>query len=585
MRLRRGHGAKRPLEGEANRLSSQALSPRSSADQENTGLFSAPGFSRVLALACASWLAGLGTLSAQEEIAHEFIPDLRNSETLVASEGPVPAAILYRGEILPAPDGGALRSDERPMTALAGAGNLGEEAGRRAPTFRPDRVTEFDATARFYSVFSPSVAPFKRVTALDGVVLDGSTPVLTVAQDAIEPVPVDTGTGSASDGFDRFWGSVVLDFSAGRTVPLPSVAPRARILNIRTEPVSAIRIGRDGADNFYVSAVGSPPDEPIRLTFLTEASQSYFNPERLPDARTDALAEHASPLPRTVARDAARFARELGLRRTDALSSVLPTLVDYFRGFDESDDFPEERAGIYLDLARARRGVCRHRAYAFVITALGLGIPARFVMNEAHAWVEVALPELGWARIDLGGAVADVRAHNTEGRPRYEPVHPDPFPRPEAYLRALSQMRERTASTRSRTGGSSSQTSTRRPGEGRPGRTESPRDAADVVSTPDAITPTSDARIRLTRDEFNVFRGRNVDIAGRVESSAGEGLAGLRVEILVANERERLLGVTVSGATGDFRGSFGVPPDLPVGDYRLIVRTPGDDRYGPAEAR
>jgi transglutaminase-like putative cysteine protease len=41
-----------------------------------------------------------------------------------------------------------------------------------------------------------------------------------------------------------------------------------------------------------------------------------------------------------------------------------------------------------LDLARGKRGVCRHRAYAFVIVAQALGIPARFVQNEAHAWVE-----------------------------------------------------------------------------------------------------------------------------------------------------------------------------------------------------
>ena len=60
---------------------------------------------------------------------------------------------------------------------------------------------------------------------------------------------------------------------------------------------------------------------------------------------------------------------------------------------------------MYLDLALARMGVCRHRSYAFVITALGLGVRARMVLNEAHAWVEVA-DGLQWKRIDLGGAGA-----------------------------------------------------------------------------------------------------------------------------------------------------------------------------------
>ena len=36
-----------------------------------------------------------------------------------------------------------------------------------------------------------------------------------------------------------------------------------------------------------------------------------------------------------------------------------------------------------VDLALSKKGVCRHRAYAFTITAQGLGIPARMVMNEA----------------------------------------------------------------------------------------------------------------------------------------------------------------------------------------------------------
>ena len=35
---------------------------------------------------------------------------------------------------------------------------------------------------------------------------------------------------------------------------------------------------------------------------------------------------------------------------------------------------------------------------------------------------------------------------------------------------------------------------------------------------------------------------------------------------------------------GVFRGVFGVPPDLAVGDYRLIVRSPGDAEHAPAEA-
>ena len=48
--------------------------------------------------------------------------------------------------------------------------------------------------------------------------------------------------------------------------------------------------------------------------------------------------------------------------------------------------------GTSVDLALSQKGVCRHRAFAFLVTALGLGIPARMVINEAHAWVEVLDP-------------------------------------------------------------------------------------------------------------------------------------------------------------------------------------------------
>jgi hypothetical protein len=44
-------------------------------------------------------------------------------------------------------------------------------------------------------------------------------------------------------------------------------------------------------------------------------------------------------------------------------------------------------------------------------------------------------------------------------------------------------------------------------------------------------------------------------------------------------------GVTVSRGDGRFRALVGVPPDLPVGDYTLSVRTPGDRTWGAALAR
>ena len=54
-----------------------------------------------------------------------------------------------------------------------------------------------------------------------------------------------------------------------------------------------------------------------------------------------------------------------------------------------SEEPPTGRGDIYLDLALQQKGVCRHRSFAFLVTALYLGIPTRMIANEAHAWVEV----------------------------------------------------------------------------------------------------------------------------------------------------------------------------------------------------
>ncbi len=105
---------------------------------------------------------------------------------------------------------------------------------------------------------------------------------------------------------------------------------------------------------------------------------------------------------------------------------VLTKLVEYHRSFEASDDPPRGRRDIYLDLSLSKKGVCRHRAFAFVISALGLRIPARMVTNEAHAWVEVHDGTL-WHRIDLGGAAANFETNTSaQDQPLHTPP-PDPF--------------------------------------------------------------------------------------------------------------------------------------------------------------
>ncbi|MDB4990011.1 MAG: hypothetical protein JWN04_5189, partial [Myxococcaceae bacterium] len=372
----------------------------------------------------------LGTLlfaylaACESKPAHTYIAGFRAEELAEFVPKAKQTPVLVGGNAVEPPRGGPLRKEEeRPMLAGPGDGAFGDPPGRRSPAFRPDRITELEGTLGYYEVFTPGITPFKRVSALDGVALLDNVPVLgvvdprrvTVTVEGLTAVPADTRPR------DRFWGSVVLDFSEGSVVPLPSVSPESRILELRTEPEIQLHIERDGADNFFAVALGATPPKQVRVTYVIDAPRSFFGTP-LPSTPTDALASRVHPLPESVQTSALTFARELGITRGMPVDVALRTLVDHFRSFEESKQPPRDTGNIFLDLARGRRGVCRHRVYGFVITAQALGIPTRFVQNEAHAWAELELPVLGWLRLDLGGAARGLEAHASGIRPAFQPL-------------------------------------------------------------------------------------------------------------------------------------------------------------------
>jgi hypothetical protein len=569
-------------------------------------------FARVLgllALAVAVLLAPARTprAHADGDVLHEFVPDVDPDEPLRALErgGQAPEAIEYQGEVLPAPE--PQEGGETPaMIAAPGDGAGPELPGQRSPSFAPDRQTELEGTLQYHASFNPEVAPFKRVTALDAIVLgpDGKTPVLAVADPRRRTVPVEGADSAPPDARprDRFWGEATLDFSSGAAVPLPSVSPESRILSVRSEPSSELVIQRDGADNFFAVPKGKRPASPVFLAFLTDAPRSYFASVP-PHGPVSALAEHVPPFDAGVRKRALGFAKELGLGPRSDLAAALNRLVAHFRAFEESAEPPPDTGDVYLDLARAKKGVCRHRAYAFVITAQALGIPSRFVQNEAHSWVEVELPKIGWLRIDLGGAAHGLTAHGAEDRPLYRPVEPDPLPRPAAYEESYSQLGRGTRGMR-KPGDEQLQGRWVAPNEegAASGEAAQASGQATFMSLDSAPalrgggldgprTPDTSGRatleVTLEARSFEALRGNALALAGNVHDAAGSGVEGLRVEVSLAADgrRERmLLGVAVTGQGGVFSGSFSVPPDLAPGDYRLVVVTPGNAKYQPAIA-
>jgi hypothetical protein len=103
-----------------------------------------------------------------------------------------------------------------------------------------------------------------------------------------------------------------------------------------------------------------------------------------------------------------------------------------------------------------------------------------------------------------------------------------------------------------------------------------------------AMTERSPVRLTLDHRRASVLRGAKLAISGRAQDASGAGIAGLRVEVSLASPERRarmLLGVGVSDGQGYFRGSYGVPLDLDVGDYQLVVLTPGNEAHLPAIAQ
>ncbi|HEX8952396.1 MAG TPA: transglutaminase family protein, partial [Polyangia bacterium] len=395
------------------------------------------------------WLALCATATASAQVLHErvMVGGVKCANGVCWKEGhPADGAagILVDGQIVPAPSAGAQPLPDEPVYTPAPERSPPDHSATSADAVpggtpeRRERVQMDRATGPeppgkrlYHEPFNPAVFPFKRMTALDAVLPDESL-VLAERSAARTRLRV-VGADKRLEGRDAFWGSIVIDLEPGRWVPLPSVATDARVLAVRVEPPVDVLFARDGADNQYVLSQAGGRH---RLVWLTDAPQSYFagaipaalqlgDEPRVPQA-----------VPAAIKRRAARVIARIGVdaRPTASLAVAVDGLVAWFRAFSPGEP-PRPTDSLYEDLALGQKGSCRHRSYAFVITALAMGIPARYVENELHVFVEVMVPRVGWRRINLGGALVDEQVAGADGKVPYRPRGDDPFPKPEAFAK------------------------------------------------------------------------------------------------------------------------------------------------------
>ena len=454
---------------------------------------------------------------------------------------------------------------------------------RNGTRARPDRKTHREGTLQYHTTFDPALVPFKRNRALDVVRKD-----LTLEVSSNHLSPLDPIGNRVEANREIFWGSVMIQGKSGDTIPIPSASPDSRILSFQTHPPVDVSFFKDVADNYYVRPAD---DESFQLLFLMDAPSAYFGHPISPNARLGDVPQSLRPrVDRKIAHDARHVARTVGIKTQRSYRSIINGLVRYFRSF-EPGEVEENAANIYLDLALGRRGICRHRTFAFVTTAQGLGIPARYVFNEAHVFAEVWLPDTPsrWLRVDLGGDAERLVIHQGERKSMHQPRGRDPFDTPPGF--ADQQTRGATAGAMEVLGlpGDQSEPSPR------PGRDRfAPR--ADAVTTLlgdglDQLNTGGGQHSTVTTMTIEtplLFRGEVVSCSGKVSGIRGghptTGVVHILLREMITKKPTALLAVTNISPSGSFETTFTLPATLSTGNYDMVAVYRGDDVFAPSSS-
>jgi hypothetical protein len=544
---------------------------------------------------------------------HEYVPpsffdaypvDSDDAAQLEPGE-PLPNAVTQNGQRLPAP--GDKAPDAPKFEPFDGASPPPDPGDILRPSAAvPDRKTETESKLTYHAVFNPEVAPLRRNVAFDAIAADYR---LSIAPGPLAEVPL--SPRKAAPDRELFWGDVSVDAVPGRPAPIPSVAPDMGILAVRTEPPQAtVRFLKDGADNYYV---GTDFHGTVRVVFLADAHRSYFSapvPDNVPLGA--GAGDPATALPPAARAAAARVMRRIGIDPSMPFAAGMDRLVGWFRAFKAGP--PPARSGdIYEDLALGQVGVCRHRAFAFLVTARAAGVPTRYVQNEAHAFVEVRAPDGRWRRVDLGGEAPSLDVKGG-AQVRLHTPPPDPYPKPQSYLESYSAVVTHNTVVVPGAPGSAGAASgpgphVPLPGEGTDaglapgspgsggvptaaaadaGPTSPPGLAAGDGAPPPGPAPHAPAphgpgrRVALHLDsgagDHEAFRGEALPFA--VEGSVlgygtGDPAGGVPVQIYlvpVAGGAAYPVGPELrADGRGHFAATLTLPPSLPLGRYHLVA--------------
>ena len=510
--------------------------------------------------------SGSAAQSVVGPVLHEYFD--WSAELDVEPSPQLPAGLAENVDIIPTdqapPDpavaNGAVQNEDREQDEYQLDGN----------TSQPDRVGYSDP-------FTPSIPPFKRVFAYDTV---NPELRLVVANPTLSAVPIG-GAPSARD--DQFYGEVAVNLIAGEPVRLPSVGPGARVLSARLEPAVGFELLTDSAENLFISSSRAQTAQWV-VHFAIERAV-FGSP--FPNVSWETVGRRLPNVPPVVHQASKPVLEHIGVSRQVPPAEAVRLLVDYFRSFaPEEVRLTGQGVSLYREVSMTRRGVCRHRAFAFTVSALALGLPTRFVRNEAHAWVEVH-DGSAWHRIDLGGAAgemsltSDLDVHEVPADPYTWPPRSESGERMVA--RSLSAAGGGDAEAGEDTPPSGAQTNESEPAQPPP-ITPSPSGSEEQADLGDAL-PLDETVLSVRFGGATLRRGERFGLQGSARTPSGEACALMRIDVELydaSTGHAHAAGTLVTDAAGRYAGELVLPSRVPVGDYTIRASTPGHQTCGPA---
>jgi len=482
-------------------------------------------------------------------ILHEYFePDPAEDLRLGATtpNGDLPAALDTPSGVVGAPP----ETAADPRRAVTYGGN--KTPSSVDASYRIDRLTTAPARVPYDEPFRPSVLPFKRLHAFDEVRADLT---LGVHDGALRRV---MASGSVQTGEAAFFGDYELDLQQDQAVRVPTVGAGTRLISLSTKPTVSLELVSDGAENWFARSERTERVHVVvQLALAERALVAGFADKTFADLHPQLV-----PLPDEARAAAARVTSALGLTPNEAPAAVLDKLVAHFRSFEASAELPTatNTAELYVELALTKKGVCRHRAYAFLLTALALGLPTRLVHNEAHAWVEVHDGSV-WHRLDLGGAPSDIE----ETRPPADvPLYrapADPFAWPQGSQSGSSLAARSQPQTHSTSWPSALSPTGRAPSKPPSGTPRVPGLPSD---------PSLHVTLQLERAQLR--RGALLGVRGHA-ARGDHACEASRIDLeLVTPLGVRPLGSVATDSNGDFDGHVLLPLDVPAGDQTVVAK-------------